>query len=466
MGLRVDMGASNLREKAEPALSSSKGSSPLKRLGMTKRLFLLLALSSIAAAAQSPTGTVRHHRIEETDPAAVLLNKAEADIEKQDYAAAEPQLKQYLQTHPGDYSAWYYLGYAYHGLGRNQESIDAYRKSVAAKADVFESNLNLGLVLAEAGQPEAEQFLRAATRLKPSSGTEAAGHKGAWIALGRFLAASRPDDALIAFHEAAALDPKEADLHLSAGSLLERQQHPVQAEQEYNAALAIQPDSADALTALTNLYMKQRRFSDAEGLLKKLVAQRPNDAGAHLQLGRMLAIAGKNEEAAGELEAGLKLDPADTKAQRDLADLYAEMGKFELAQQYYSSLLTSYPNNADLHYGHGRALLRSKKFPEAQQELMKAVELKPNLGQAYGDLAFAANENKDYPRVIWAADMRAKYLGEVPISYFLRATAYDHLHDVKQAAKYYHQFLDTASGNYPEQEWQAKHRLIAIEPKR
>jgi hypothetical protein len=30
----------------------------------------------------------------------------------------------------------------------------------------------------------------------------------------------------------------------------------------------------------------------------------------------------------------------------------------------------------------------------------------------------------------------------------------------------YHLFLKMANGKYPEQEWQAKHRLIAIEPKK
>jgi Flp pilus assembly protein TadD len=78
----------------------------------------------------------------------------------------------------------------------------------------------------------------------------------------------------------------------------------------------------------------------------------------------------------------------------------------------------------------------------------------------------AANENKNYPLAIKAADLRAKYLPENPMSYFLRATAYDHLRDAKDAAKYYHQFLEVAGGKYPDQEWQAKHRLIAIEPKK
>jgi hypothetical protein len=52
------------------------------------------------------------------------------------------------------------------------------------------------------------------------------------------------------------------------------------------------------------------------------------------------------------------------------------------------------------------------------------------------------------------------------MTYFLRATAYDHMRDAKQASKYYHDFLDSAAGKYPQQEWQANHRLIAIEPKK
>jgi tetratricopeptide (TPR) repeat protein len=201
-------------------------------------------------------------------------------------------------------------------------------------------------------------------------------------------------------------------------------------------------------------------------LLRKLLTAHPNDAGVHFQLGRMLAIAGKNDEAVAELEAGLKLDPADSKAQRDLADLYVDSAKYDQAQRAYSALVASYPNDADLHYGYGRALLKQKKFAEAEQELMKTVQLKPDLGTAYGDLAIAADENKDYPVAIQAVDTRAKYLPDTPMSFFLRATAYDHLHDAKKAAAYYHQFLDVAGGKYPDQEWQARHRLIAIEPKK
>jgi tetratricopeptide (TPR) repeat protein len=423
---------------------------------------LFVSAAAIAACCQDHV-TIRHHRVEETDPAAAKLSEAEDDIGKQDYASAEPLLKDYVEAHPESYSAWYDLGFVYHAMGRSDDSIAAYRKSVAAKPDVFESNLNLGLALVAAGQPDAERFLSAATTLKPASGSTQSS-KRAWMALGNLLAASKPDDAAVAFQQAAMVDAKDPEPHLLAASLLEKQHRMAEAEKEYQRALALtpadSPQSADALAALTNFYMGQKRFTEAEALLLH-----PNDASAHLQLGRMLAISGKNDAAVAELEAGLKLDPADSKAERDLADLYADSGKFDQAQKLYGALLVTNPNDADLHYGVGRMLLKQKQFPQAEQELLRTVQLQPDLGTAYGDLAIASDENKDYAMAIKAADMRAKYLPEVATSYFLRATAYDHLQNLKQAAKYYHLFLDAAGGKYPNQEWQAKHRLIAIEPK-
>jgi hypothetical protein len=40
------------------------------------------------------------------------------------------------------------------------------------------------------------------------------------------------------------------------------------------------------------------------------------------------------------------------------------------------------------------------------------------------------------------------------------------MHDVKKAEVNYRLFLKTANGKYPDQEWQATHRLNALEPKK
>jgi predicted Zn-dependent protease len=212
--------------------------------------------------------------------------------------------------------------------------------------------------------------------------------------------------------------------------------------------------------------MREHLFPQAEEMLRKLAAAHPNDGAVRNQLGRTLAAEGKKNVAIAELEAGLKLGPSDAGTQRDLADLYADSGKYEKADALYRSLLEQTPKDAELHDDLGKALLKQHKFPEAQQEFMAAVSLKPDFGAAFGDLAVAANENKNYALAIKAADTRAKFLPEIPISYFLRATAYDHLRDKKEAALNYHQFLNVANGQFPDQEWQARQRLIAIEPKK
>ena len=393
------------------------------------------------------------------------LAAAEAAIEKTNYSAAEPLLRRSVEHDPASYVAWFDLGFVENALGKLDDSIAAYRKSVAAKPDIFESNLNLGLQLAKTGQPDAEKYLRAATHLKPTSHT-AQGQYRAWLSLAETIEKSKPEEALADYQQAATFQPKEAEPHLSGGQLLERENRFADAEQEYKQALALDPQSTDAVIGLANVYMRGRRFPEAEDYLRKLLAEHADSAPVHIQLGRVLAAEGKTDGAIAELQAGIKLSPSDDAVQRDLADLYTAAGKNDLAEAAYRALLVAHPSEAELHRRLGQALLRQKKFPEAQQEFVNAVKLKPDLGEAYGDLAFAAGENKEYPLAIHALDARAKLLPEIPITYFMRASAYDHLRDFKKAAANYRLFLNTASGKYPEQEWQAKHRLIAIEPKR
>ena len=435
------------------------------RLGL--RVIVLLTIFAFAGSGLAQTGeTIRHHKVAVADPSSPPeLIRAESAIEKQDYVTAEPLLKKVVAQDPENFAAWFDLGFLYNATGKTEDSIAAYRKSVAAKPGVFESNLNLGLMLVKAHQPGAEQFLRAATKLKPTAHV-AEGQARAWLSLGHVIETSNPDGAIEAYKQAAQLDPRDPEPHLSAGPLLENQNLFADAEQEYKQAFALDPSSADALTGMANIYMRGHRYTEAEEILRKLVALHPGDAGAHLQLGRMLAADGQNEPAIAELQVALKMAPGDASVQMDLADLYTTAKKYDLAEAQYRALLTSKPNDPELHYGLGRALLQQRKFPQAQQELLAALQLKPTMGTAYGDLAAAANENKNYELVIKALDARAKLLPELPIGYFLRATAYDHLREYKPAAENYHRFLETATGNFPDQEWQARHRLITIEPRK
>src|SRR5882724_4711901 len=166
-------------------------------------LRVIVLVTALAVQAQTPRKTVRHHKVAVDDPSSPPeLIQAESAIEKQDYVTAEPLLKKVVAQDPDNYAAWFDLGFLCNALGKTEDSIAAYRKSVAAKPSVFESNLNLGLMLVKGHQPDAEQFLRAATRLKPSAQV-AQGQARAWLSLGHLLETSNPDGAIEAYKEAA-----------------------------------------------------------------------------------------------------------------------------------------------------------------------------------------------------------------------------------------------------------------------
>jgi Flp pilus assembly protein TadD len=433
-------------------------------MGATRQLVATIVLCCVVVAAQTAGKTVRHHSVP-VEGAPSDLAAAEAAIEKQDFAAAEPLLNKAVAADPANYVAWFDLGFVYNALGRSDEAIAAYRKSVAAKPDVFESNLNLGLMLVKSSQSDAEKYLRAAATLTPTSHVEE-GRARAWMSLAHVLEASKPEDAAAAYREVAKLEPNNPEPHVLAGALLEKQNQFAEAEEEYKQAVGIDPSSSDAYVGMANIYMHGGRFLEAEEILRKLVTLRPNDAGAHMQLGRVLAASGKNDDAIAELNAALKLAPDDISVKRDLADVYTQAGKYDVAETQYRALLASAPKDAEIHASLGKALLKQRKYPQAEKELFEAVQLKPDYAAVYGDLANAADQNKNYVLAIRALDVRAKLLPEPPLSFFMRATAYDHLRDYKQAALNYHHFLEASTGQNPDQEWQARHRLIAIEPKK
>ncbi len=412
--------------------------------------------------------TTRTHRVavEENAGLSPDLEKAEAALEKKDYATAEPLLKKVVEANDKDFRAWFDLGYLYHAIGHDPEAITAYGKSVAAKSDIFESNFQLGLLLSVADRKrEAVPFLRAATKLKPDKAA-AERSASAWMALGDALTASNPEEALIAFRHAAELRPADAEPHLATAEILEKQNSFTDAERELKKAVELAPQSSDAYAALANLYMRSRKLVEAEAVLRKFVELNPGSANGHLQLARVLEAMGHSGEAVPELEAALKLKPDDAEATRELADVYADAGKFDLAETQLKSLLQKQPQNAGLYSALGHLYLKARRYPEAQGAFLAALKVKPDLKGGTWDLAVAASENKNYPLVLQALDVRARSEAETPQTYFLRATSFDHLKDSKHAVENYKRFLEVSGGRYPDQEWQARHRLIALESRK
>ena len=65
-----------------------------------------------------------HHHIQVPDEDAPAqpaeLTAAEAAIEKQDYAAAEPLLRKLVEQDPANYEGWFDLGFVENALGQGR----------------------------------------------------------------------------------------------------------------------------------------------------------------------------------------------------------------------------------------------------------------------------------------------------------------------------------------------------------
>jgi tetratricopeptide (TPR) repeat protein len=389
-------------------------------------------------------------------------------MDQQQWSDAELILRKLVVANAKDARAWFDLGYVMHAEQNYPEAIRAYRGAVAAQPDSFECNLNLGMMLAHENGSDASKFLEAATHLKPTGEHPQESLARAWAALAEVQAKSDPKSALDSWSHAVALAPKDAQDRLAFGTALERAGDVAGAEREFRKADELhdelKSDSRDALASLSNLYMRNHRLAEAEATLRRLVSAVPRNESAHLQLGRVLSTEKKDAEASVELEKALALRADDWDALRELAFVQERNKQYADAEKSYRTLLASFPDDAELHNGLGTVLLPQLKYGEAQKEFVICLRMKPEWGEAYGQLALAASGNKDYELAIKALDARRKLLPEMPSSYFLRATCYDHLRKFGDAVENYKAFLAVSKGQYPDEEWKARHRLIAIEP--
>ncbi len=414
--------------------------------------------------AQDTGRAVRRHPVATTeDPASILLDQAEALLGKGDAAGAKPLLEQATQKNPKSYQAWYDLGYAEQALNEREQAIAAYRKSLEINPRVFEPNLNLGITLATAGRTdEAMKYLKAATELQPASHPDRS-KEHAWLTLGQILLPGDSAGAEQAFLSASKLMPSDPQPHLHLAQLYENAGKLDQAKAQYQQSLSATDaqQRAQALRGLVNIAVASKQYGEAESNVRQYLATTRGDSQAHLLLGRLLAAQGKDDEALHELDAAGNQD--DAAVLRERAELLSAVHRENDAIPIYKLLVDKSGNDAQLRYEYGLALMHQHQWVPAEEQLLAAVKLNPNLASAYGDLAVVASENQEYDLTLKALEIRTKLLGDNPGTFFLRATALDHLRRFPEATESYRQFLAAANGKYPDEEWKARHRLIAIE---
>lgn len=388
--------------------------------------------------------------------------KAEEDIEAKNYDHARTLLETYLSVHGNDARALFDRGFVEDAQGHDDAAAGYYRKAIATDPKQFESHMALGLILARQGKSqEAHEQLEAASKLEPNPPNPTAKAQ-AFRTLAQLDRTSNPDAAKQELLQALSLSPEKPGDTLLTGEIAEAEGDEISAETAYRRVLNQQPDSSAATAGLAHVLIAEKKYADAEPLIKAALVRDPDDPALNTQLAIVLNAQGRQSEAVSALEKLHAKQPQHAMISAMLADAYTQSGAAAKADPLYVELLKTAPDNAALLTARGENLIRQQRYPEAVTVLQKSVQLKPDDGDAWGSLAFAASETHQYQLEIDSLSARSKYLQDSPATYFLWATAYDNLHHTKEAADYYHKFLAAADGRFPDQEWQAKHRLVAL----
>jgi Flp pilus assembly protein TadD len=428
-------------------------------------LLLVLICAPVDGFAQDFVQPSKEPASATAQPVSEEVAAAEAAIVKSDWKAAETRLETWLAAHPDDARALFDSGYVADAQNRFDDAARLYRRAVEANPQSFEAHVELGLLLARQGKlAEARPELAAATQL--DAGVAGSGAKArAWRALAEIDRAGDPAKASEDLLNALKLSPEIPADTLLAASLAEQTGQYDAAETAYRRLLAKDPKSAPANAGLAHLMIARKQYPEAETFLRAALAQSPGDPALTAQLATVLAAQDKAE--ALPLLQKLHADhPKDAAITRMLAEVLAEAGDAVGSDHYYVALLAASPEDEELLAAHGQNLLRQLKYAEALAVFDKATRLDEANADAWSGLAFAASKTNQPSITLHALTMRSKYLPEVPSTYFLWATAYDTLHQKAAAASYYHHFLDSAAGKFPNQEWQARQRLLVLENKK
>jgi tetratricopeptide (TPR) repeat protein len=402
----------------------------------------------------------------EQDAASPEIASAEAAMVKRDWKTAEPILDAWLAAHPADARALFDAGYLADAQDRNDDAVAFYRKALDANPKSFEAQISLGLLLARMGKPaEARPELWAATQLDPGVAGPAAKAR-AWRALAEIDAkgiAGKADtaQASIDLLEALKISSETPEDTLMAARLADTNGDTTGAEAAYRRVLKNDPDSSVAVAGLAHLLIAEKKYPDAEDLLQSALKKSPDDAAMTAQLAAVF-VAEDKADALPLLQQFHGKHPKDAAITRMLAQVQADAGEYAESDQLYVALLAVSPRDPDLLAGHGQNLIRQHRYAEALKVFQTTTAIDESNGEAWNGLAFAAFETHQPEITIQALTARSKYLPEGPTIFFLWATAYDTLHDKKQAVAYYHRFLDSAQGKFPDQEWQARQRLALL----
>lgn len=300
-------------------------------------------------------------------------------LEKNPDLAAE-QASEILRLDPAHPAARLILGAARRRGGRAPQALEILEPLGRELPNAAPIHLELGVARAEAGQlREAIAALRRAVRLQPNSAD-------GWRILADYLEAegdlAGAGDARVRYVAAAAHDPR---LREPAAALMQNDL-PL-ADSRLRAHLEAYPTDVAALRMLAEVAGRLRKYAEAQALLERCLTLAPNFDAARQNYAGVLNRQAKPAAALPHIERLLAKEPDNPGYQNLKAAILANMGDYSGSIELYDRVLRRHPRQPKVWMSMGHALKTARRQEESVAAYRRAIEMAPNLGEAYWSLA-------------------------------------------------------------------------------
>ena len=167
-------------------------------------------------------------------------------------------------------------------------------------------------------------------------------------------------------------------------------------ETEYNAsatyfanAATIQPDSASAYVNQAFALMNASRVDDAMVPFEMAIEKGDRELDNYRFLASIYQTNNREGDAVNLLEEASTLYPNDEVLQTELLNAFQLAGETERALDMYAQAVQSNPDNKLYRYNYGSLLVENDRFDEAIEQLIIAIEIDPEYGNAHYNLGAA-----------------------------------------------------------------------------
>ena len=334
------------------------------------------------------------------------------------------------------------LAETYRSLDRGDAAVDVYGELVEQLPECQPCWLKLGYAASVAGRGEQAQA---------AFGQALALNETAEVYTSVAAFHERSGDlaqAVVAYGDAARVDPSNVQSLLRKGDVLLAQQAHAAAIEAYDAAVKRAPASAVPLLKLAKAHYQLKDFAAAEAACRRAIEADPNENMGYFNLGRILAASGEDRlrEAAAQLEYYARRAANSVDAHEVLADVYERLGDLAGTIRHLVAAVRSDPQRWAVQLIQlGNRAIGARQMDAAADAYRAVADVMPDASVAWFNLAHAqrlAGNNS----MAAVSISRAVVLEDAPKSRIVRAQTYFAMDMAERACDDYAAALKATGG--------------------